>query len=194
MNQHPNYCMQRQRTRPTKSAGSYVCSCLLPWRHQRCFSAACCGNWENSLLPRKGSRDVFSFALCICPGCLLRKQMRNRHTFLVELNFKLILYLDALQVAIEAIYVTIQTFVYTLLLYSMIGFYWRVDKFLWFYYYLLMCFIYFTLYGMMIVALTPNHQIAAIVMSFFLSFWNLFSGFLIPRMVRIPTKNLSLFL
>ncbi|KAJ9684813.1 hypothetical protein PVL29_017010 [Vitis rotundifolia] len=89
------------------------------------------------------------------------------------------------QVAIEAIYVAIQTFVYSLLLYSMMGFYWRVDKFLWFYYYLLMCFIYFTLYGMMIVALTPSHQIAAIVMSFFLSFWNLFSGFLIPRM-QIP--------
>ncbi|XP_010658730.1 pleiotropic drug resistance protein 2 [Vitis vinifera] len=89
------------------------------------------------------------------------------------------------QVAIEAIYVAIQTLVYSLLLYSMMGFYWRVDKFLWFYYYLLMCFIYFTLYGMMIVALTPNHQIAAIVMSFFLSFWNLFAGFLIPRM-QIP--------
>lgn len=89
------------------------------------------------------------------------------------------------QVVIEAIYVAIQTFVYSLLLYSMMGFYWRVDKFLWFYYYLLMSFIYFTLYGMMIVALTPSHQIAAIVMSFFLSFWNLFSGFLIPRM-QIP--------
>ncbi|XP_056164531.1 pleiotropic drug resistance protein 2-like [Syzygium oleosum] len=87
------------------------------------------------------------------------------------------------QVAIEAIYVAIQTLVYSLLLYSMIGFHWRVDKFLWFYYYILMCFIYFTLYGMMTVALTPNHQIAAIVMSFFLSFWNLFSGFLIPRML-----------
>ncbi|RVW88033.1 Pleiotropic drug resistance protein 2 [Vitis vinifera] len=89
------------------------------------------------------------------------------------------------QVVIETIYVAIQTLVYSLLLYSMMGFYWRVDKFLWFYYYLLMCFIYFTLYGMMIVALTPSHQIAAIVMSFFLSFWNLFSGFLIPRM-QIP--------
>lgn len=87
------------------------------------------------------------------------------------------------QVAIEAIYVAIQTLVYSLLLYSMIGFHWRVDKFLWFYYYILMCFIYFTLYGMMTVALTPSHQIAAIVMSFFLSFWNLFSGFLIPRML-----------
>ncbi|PON55997.1 ABC transporter-like [Trema orientale] len=89
------------------------------------------------------------------------------------------------QVLIETIYTAIQTIIYTLLLYSMIGFEWKVGKFLWFYYYILMCFIYFTLYGMMVVALTPGHQIAAIVMSFFLSFWNLFSGFLIPR-TQIP--------
>ncbi|KAF8403237.1 hypothetical protein HHK36_011338 [Tetracentron sinense] len=85
------------------------------------------------------------------------------------------------QVAIEMIYVAIQTFIYTLLLYSMIGFQWQADKFLWFYYFILMCFAYFTMYGMMVVALTPGHQIAAIVVSFFLSLWNLFSGFLIPR-------------
>ncbi|WRX12870.1 ABC transporter-like [Theobroma cacao] len=89
------------------------------------------------------------------------------------------------QVAIEAIYVSIQTLVYSLLLYSMIGFHVDVGKFLLFYYFILMCFMYFTLYGMMLVALTPNHQFAAIVMSFFLSFWNLFSGFLIPR-TEIP--------
>ncbi|KAK9282777.1 hypothetical protein L1049_010998 [Liquidambar formosana] len=89
------------------------------------------------------------------------------------------------QVAIETFYVAIQTFVYSLLLYSMIGFDWQLDNFLWFYYYILMCFIYFTMYGMMVVALTPSHQIAAIVMSFFLSFWNLFSGFLIHR-TQIP--------
>lgn len=87
----------------------------------------------------------------------------------------------------ETIYVAIQTFVYSLLLYSMIGFEWDATKFLWFYYYVFMCFVYFTLYGMMLVALTPSYQIAAIVMSFFLSFWNLFSGFLIPRMVRNTT-------
>ncbi|GFY97807.1 pleiotropic drug resistance 11 [Actinidia rufa] len=92
---------------------------------------------------------------------------------------------NAASVAIEAIYVIIQTFVYSLLLYTMIGFEWKVAKVLWFYYLILMCFIYFTLYGMMVVALTPGHQIAAIVMSFFLSFWNLFSGFLIPR-TQIP--------
>ncbi|KDP34703.1 hypothetical protein JCGZ_10908 [Jatropha curcas] len=85
------------------------------------------------------------------------------------------------QVAIETIYVAIQTFIYSLLLYSMIGYEWELDKFLYFYYFILMCFTYFSMYGMMVVALTPGHQIAAIVMSFFLSFWNLFSGFLIPR-------------
>lgn len=45
---------------------------------------------------------------------------------------------------------------------------------------------------MMLVALTPSYQIAAIVMSFFLSFWNLFSGFLIPRMVSILKTILNI--
>ena len=84
-------------------------------------------------------------------------------------------------------YNTIQTAVYTLILYSMIGYDWTVAKFLWFYYYMLTSFIYFTLYGMMLVALTPNYQIAGICMSFFLSLWNLFSGFLIPRPVTFFT-------
>ncbi|KAL2326679.1 hypothetical protein Fmac_025737 [Flemingia macrophylla] len=85
------------------------------------------------------------------------------------------------QVTIEVIYVAIQSLAYTNILYWMIGFEPRAENFLWFYYFLFMSFMYFTLYGMMTVALTPNHQIAAIVMSFFISFWNLFSGFLIPR-------------
>ncbi|KAK7396652.1 hypothetical protein VNO78_17807 [Psophocarpus tetragonolobus] len=89
------------------------------------------------------------------------------------------------QVAIEAIYNAIQTAIYSLILYSMIGFDWKATNFFWFYYYILMSFMYFTLYGMMIVALTPGHQVAAICMSFFLIFWNLFSGFIIPR-TQIP--------
>jgi len=88
-----------------------------------------------------------------------------------------------MQVAIEAIYNAIQTAIYSLLLFSMIGFDWKATNFFWFYYYMFMSFMYFTLYGMMIVALTPGHQVAAICMSFFLSFWNLFSGFIIPRVV-----------
>lgn len=91
--------------------------------------------------------------------------------------------------AIEIIYVAIQTLIYSILLYSMIGFHWEIGKFLLFYYFVLMCFVYFTLYGMMLVALTPNYQIAAIAMSFFLNFWNLFSGFVIPRTVRNDGKK-----
>ncbi|XP_061350153.1 pleiotropic drug resistance protein 2-like isoform X1 [Gastrolobium bilobum] len=89
------------------------------------------------------------------------------------------------QVAIEVIYVAIQSLAYTIILYWMIGFHLQVGNFLLFYYFIFMAFMYFTLFGMMTVSLTPNHQIAAIVMSFFLNFWNLFSGFLIPR-TQIP--------
>ncbi|CDP04695.1 unnamed protein product [Coffea canephora] len=85
------------------------------------------------------------------------------------------------QVAMETIYVAIQTLVYTLLLYSMIGFQWTGQQFFYFYYFIFMCYTYFSMYGMMVIALTPGQQIAAIVMSFFLNFWNLFSGFLIPH-------------
>ncbi|XAR64649.1 Sulfate-transporting ATPase [Bertholletia excelsa] len=85
------------------------------------------------------------------------------------------------QAVIEIFYVTVQALVYVLLLYSMIGFEWKVDKFFWFYYFVVMCFIYFTLYGMMLVALTPSIPIAAITMGFFLSFWSLFAGFVITR-------------
>ncbi|KAF5196061.1 pleiotropic drug resistance protein [Thalictrum thalictroides] len=89
------------------------------------------------------------------------------------------------QVAIEVVYVSIQSFIYSTLLYSMIGFHWTVGKFFLFYYFMFMCFMYFALYGMMVVALTPSPQFAGILMSFFLTLWNLFSGFLIPR-TRLP--------
>ncbi|KAG6761775.1 hypothetical protein POTOM_035008 [Populus tomentosa] len=84
-------------------------------------------------------------------------------------------------VAIEIIYVSIQTFLYSLLLFSMIGFEWNVGKFLYFYYFIFMSFTYFSMYGMMIISLTPGPEIAAVFMSFFISFWNLFSGYLIAR-------------
>ncbi|XP_042473406.1 pleiotropic drug resistance protein 2-like isoform X1 [Zingiber officinale] len=85
------------------------------------------------------------------------------------------------QVSIEVLYIVVQGFIYTILLFSMIGFTWRVSNFLWFFYFIVMCFTYFVLYGMMAVAVTPNHQVAGIVSSFFFNFWNLFAGFLITR-------------
>lgn len=95
------------------------------------------------------------------------------------------------QVAVETIYVAFQTIIYALLLFSMIGFEWQADKFFYFYYFIFMCFTYMSMYGMMVVAITPGHQIAAIVSSFLLSFWNLFSGFLIPRPVCTFQHNNS---
>ncbi|XP_027349244.1 ABC transporter G family member 34-like [Abrus precatorius] len=89
------------------------------------------------------------------------------------------------QVVIETLYNAVQTGIYIIIIYSMMGFEWKAGKLFLFYYFMLMCFIYFTLYGMMIVALTPSYQIASICNSFFLSVWNLFSGFVIPR-TQIP--------
>ncbi|PWA68937.1 plant PDR ABC transporter associated [Artemisia annua] len=85
------------------------------------------------------------------------------------------------QVTIESIYIAIQTSIYALILYPTMGFEWIASKFLWFYYFLFMSFISFTLFGMMTVALTPTIQISAILIYFFTCLWNLFSGFVIPR-------------
>ncbi|PON42823.1 ABC-2 type transporter [Parasponia andersonii] len=89
------------------------------------------------------------------------------------------------QVAIETIYTAIQSLLYTIILFTVFGFEWKTGKFLWFYYYVTMFFTYFTMCGMMVLALTPGIEVAAIVMSFILSFWNLFAGFFISRM-QIP--------
>nr|GEX68219.1 pleiotropic drug resistance protein 2-like [Tanacetum cinerariifolium] len=85
------------------------------------------------------------------------------------------------QVTIESIYITIQTSIYVFLLYPMIGFEWTTAKVLWFYFYMLMSNIYFIMFGMMTMSLTPSPQISAVLIYFFLCLWNLFSGFIIPR-------------
>ncbi|XP_042516397.1 pleiotropic drug resistance protein 1-like [Macadamia integrifolia] len=89
------------------------------------------------------------------------------------------------QVMIEVPYVFIQAVVYGVIVYSMIGFHWTVAKFFWYLFFMYFTLLYYTFYGMMSVALTPNQHMASIVSSAFYSIWNLFSGFLIPR-TRIP--------
>ncbi|KAL3630029.1 transcription factor [Castilleja foliolosa] len=89
------------------------------------------------------------------------------------------------QFLIEIPYVFVQSIVYGLIVYSMMGFDWTAEKFFWFIYFLFFSLLYFVLYGMMTVAVTPNHNVAAIISSFFYGIWNLFSGFIIPR-PRIP--------
>ncbi|XP_074276922.1 ABC transporter G family member 39-like isoform X2 [Silene latifolia] len=89
------------------------------------------------------------------------------------------------QLVIEMIYLAIGSFVYAILMYSMIGFEWTFTKCFYFYYYIYMCFMYYTVYGMMLVSLTPRPEFAAILMTFFVTLWNLFAGFLLPR-TQIP--------
>ncbi|KAM7493208.1 hypothetical protein LguiB_027817 [Lonicera macranthoides] len=89
------------------------------------------------------------------------------------------------QVMIEIPYVFLQTLIYGVIVYGMIQFEWTVIKFFWYLFFMFFTLLYFTFYGMMGVAVTPNHNIAAIVSSCFLLIWNLFSGFIIPR-TRIP--------
>ncbi|XP_028766306.1 pleiotropic drug resistance protein 1 [Neltuma alba] len=85
------------------------------------------------------------------------------------------------QVAIELPYILAQAVTYGVIVYAMMGFDWTVAKFFWYLFFMYFTFLYFTFYGMMTVAVTPNHHVAAIVAAAFYAVWNLFSGFLIPR-------------
>ncbi|OIV92096.1 hypothetical protein TanjilG_27251 [Lupinus angustifolius] len=84
-------------------------------------------------------------------------------------------------VLIELPYVLFQAIVYGIIVYSMIGFEWNVAKVFWYLFIMYFTFLYFTYYGMMSVALTPNQHISTIVSSAFYAIWNLFSGFIVPR-------------
>ncbi|CDO98092.1 unnamed protein product [Coffea canephora] len=89
------------------------------------------------------------------------------------------------QVGIEILYILKQAVFYSLITYAMIGFEWTAAKFFWYLFFMYFTLLYFTFYGMMVVSVTPNHNISAVVASAFYAGWNLFSGFLIPR-PRIP--------
>ncbi|XP_039026087.1 pleiotropic drug resistance protein 1-like isoform X2 [Hibiscus syriacus] len=85
------------------------------------------------------------------------------------------------QVLIEIPYIFVQAAVYGLIVYTMIAFKWTAAKFFWFLFFMYFTLLYITFYGMMTVAVTPNHHISAIVSSAFYGIWDLFSGFIIPR-------------
>ncbi|CAH9131530.1 unnamed protein product [Cuscuta epithymum] len=85
------------------------------------------------------------------------------------------------QVFIEIPYILLQSGVYGILIYAIIGFEWTASKFFWYIFIMFFTLLYFTLYGMMCVAVTPNESTASIVAVFFYGAWNLFSGFIIPR-------------
>ncbi|KAK3028090.1 hypothetical protein RJ639_039381 [Escallonia herrerae] len=89
------------------------------------------------------------------------------------------------QVAIEFPYVLAQALIYCTIFYSMAALEWSVVKFSWYIFLMYFTMLYFTFYGMMTTAVTPNHNVAAIIGAPFYMLWNLFSGFMIPHK-RIP--------
>ncbi|KAM0856563.1 hypothetical protein ACQ4PT_045746 [Festuca glaucescens] len=85
------------------------------------------------------------------------------------------------QTSVEIIYNIVQGCLYTLVIYPMIGYDWKADKFFYFLFFIISSFNYFTLFGMMLVALTPSAMLASILVTFALPLWNLFAGFLVVR-------------
>lgn len=91
-----------------------------------------------------------------------------------------------MQLLIEIPYVLIQSVVYGLIVYAMMGFPWVVKKVFWNLYVIFTLLMIQVLFGMMMIGLTPNVTLAGIISSFFYTVWNLFSGFIIPH----PVSNL----
>lgn len=89
------------------------------------------------------------------------------------------------QGAIEFPYVLAQALIYSTIFYFLAAFEWTAWKFIWYVYFMYVTMLYFTFYGMMTTAVTPNHNVAAIIAAPFYMLWNLFSGFMIPHK-RIP--------
>ncbi|KAJ1433881.1 P-loop containing nucleoside triphosphate hydrolase [Sesbania bispinosa] len=85
------------------------------------------------------------------------------------------------QILVELPYIFAQAVTYGVIVYAMIGFDWTAEKFFWYLFFMYFTLLYFTFYGMMAVAVTPNHHVASIVAAAFYAIWNLFSGFVVPR-------------
>ncbi|KAK7384765.1 hypothetical protein VNO78_30466 [Psophocarpus tetragonolobus] len=89
------------------------------------------------------------------------------------------------QVVIELPHILTQALIYGIIVYAMMGFEWKASKVFWNLYYTYFSFLYYTFYGMMTMAITPNPHVAGILSTSFYAIWCLFSGFIIP-LSRIP--------
>jgi ABC-type uncharacterized transport system permease subunit len=74
----------------------------------------------------------------------------------------------------------------------MIGFQMSAEKVFWFVIFMVLSFVYYALFGMVTVALTPNLEIATGLSFVIFTFWNVFSGFIIGREVLPSTCQLIL--
>lgn len=84
---------------------------------------------------------------------------------------------------IEMPYLFIETVEFVIITYPMIGYYGSAYKVFWYFYSVFCALLSFNYLGMLLVSLTPNELMAAILSSAFYTIFNLFAGFLIPQPV-----------
>lgn len=197
------WAFQGHSTGCFKCNGFHVCSSFVHWNHQCYFCATCDIYWKICFLQRKSCRDVFSSTICFWTGLswllsyILVFLPISKLTILVHkiaifffCNFVFTHFLHIFsplnclsQVVIELPYVFFQTLIYGSLFYSMSSFEWTVMKFVWYIFFMFFTLLYFTYFGMMVTAMTPNHNVAPILAAPFYMMWNLFCGFMIPHKV-----------
>ncbi|KAM4118795.1 hypothetical protein ACJW30_03G009000 [Castanea mollissima] len=85
------------------------------------------------------------------------------------------------QVLVEIPYLFIETAIFVMISYPMIGYYGSAYKVFWYFYTIFCSLLSFNYLGMLLVSLTPNFMVAAILASAFYTTFNLFAGFLIPK-------------
>ena len=65
----------------------------------------------------------------------------------------------------------------------------RAGKFFWYMLFVILNLAFFTNYGMLAVAITPNAQMAAVVSTSTYGLWFLFAGFVIPKPVSLSISS-----
>ncbi|KAI6684523.1 hypothetical protein NL676_030436, partial [Syzygium grande] len=84
-------------------------------------------------------------------------------------------------VVVEIPYILVQVISFVIITYPMIGYFGSADKIFWYFYVMFCSLLSYNYLGMLLVSLTPNFMVAAILQSAFYSNFNLFAGFLIPK-------------
>ena len=149
--------MQDKATRSDECNRLYVCCCPLPRVSERPGRAACRRSRTDSLLQRKGSRNVFSHAICHCTGnkfsyaslAIMASYISNSLLVLyIYIHTPVLIKFHHLfQALVEIPYVLAQAVVYGVIVYAMIGFEWTAAKFFWSVFFMFFTLLYFTFFG-----------------------------------------------
>ncbi|KAK2987376.1 hypothetical protein RJ640_007063, partial [Escallonia rubra] len=160
---------------PTQYSQSFFTQCVA------CLWKQHCSYWRNP--PYTAVRLMFTTFIALMFGTIFWKlgSKRRRQQDLFNAMGSMYAAVLFIGVVIELPYIFVQTMIYGVIVYAMIGFEWAVAKFFWYIFFMYFTLLYFTFYGMMTVAATPNQNIAAIVSVAFYAIWNLFSGFIVPK-------------